>query len=179
MSALGLNIATLAGPGRPVVPVNAEYLRDLTEADIALMALQPLGSQPPGLKRVTDRHHMLARLLAGGMPEGEAAIVTGYDVSRISILKNSPAFEELLALYRAEAHREFASALEHMGGLARDAILELRDRLEENGERFSNNELIKMATELTDRTEGREEAKVRPEIIELVAPEARVAESID
>ena len=101
---LNLNIDKLAGPGRLPMPIEVEYVRELNEADLALMAAAPLGSQPPALKRLTDRHHALARLISAGTPEGEAALILGYDISRVSILKNSPAFQELLALYNGFVH---------------------------------------------------------------------------
>ena len=168
---LNLNIDKLAGPGRLPAQLDVEFVRDICEADLALMAVQPLGSTPPALKRITDRHHALARLIAAGTPQGEAAMITGYDNSRVSILMNSPAFTELVALYRGEVDREFATVLEHMAGLSRDALLELRERLEENSDRFSNNELLSILKETTDRTIGVEiDTTKMPTIIELVAP---------
>ena len=169
---LNLNIDKLAGPGRLPSRLEVSYVRDLNEADFALMAETPLGSTPPAIKRLTDRHHALARLLAAGTPEGEAALILNYDLSRVSILKNSPAFQELLALYRGEVNREFATVLDHMAGISRDALVILRDRLEDNEDRFSNNELMKIATDFTDRTVNKDLDTARlPTVIELVAPE--------
>ena len=168
---LNLNIEKLAGPGRLPANLEIEYVRDLHEADFALMAVAPLGSKPPAIKRLTDRHHSLARLLAAGTPEGEAAIILNYDISRVSILKNSPAFQELLALYRGEVTREFATVLDHMAGISRDALVILRDRMEDNEDRFSNNELMKIAVDFTDRTVDKDlDTAKLPTVIELVAP---------
>lgn len=175
---LNLNIDKLAGPGRLPVKLEVEYVRDLNEADFALMAETPLGSTPPAIKRLTDRHHALARLLAAGTPEGEAALILNYDLSRVSILKNSPAFQNLLQLYRKEVDREFATVLDHMAGASRDALVILRERLEENEDRFSNNELMKIATDFTDRTVNRDLDTARlPTVIELVAPEPPSSQS--
>lgn len=169
---LNLNIDKLAGPGRLPARLEAEYLRDITEADLGILATKPLGSVSPPIKRLGDRHHALARLLAAGTSEAEAALITGYDISRVSILKNSPAFQELLALYREEVKREFATVIDHMAGLSRDALLILRERLEENEDRFSNNELMKIAVDMVDRTLDREldPGGKLPTVIELVAP---------
>lgn len=168
---LGLNIDKLAGPGRAAKPVQIELVREITEADLKSLALKPAGSVPPPLKRLTDRHHSLARLIAAGKSEQECSFITGYDNSRISILKNSPAFQELLELYRQEARREFTSVLEHMAGISRDAVLELRERLEDTPERFTNNELMKISIDFTDRTVDRlMDDTVMPTSIELVAP---------
>lgn len=174
---LNLNIDKLAGPGRLPKPVEFEYVRDLNEADLAALASIPANSTPPQIKRLSDRHHALARLLAAGTPEGEAAMILDYDISRVSILKASPAFQELLALYRSEVNREFATVIDHMAGLSRDALVVLRDRLEENEDRFSNNELMKIAADFSDRTIGRElDTSKMPDIIELVAPTPKTAD---
>ena len=168
---LNLNIDKLAGPGRLPARLDVEYVRDLNDADLAILATSPLGSQPPAIKRLTDRHHSLARLLAAGTPETEAALILNYDISRVSILKNSPAFQELLALYRGEVNREFATVLDHMAGISRDALVILRDRLEENEDRFSNNELMKIAADFSDRSINADLDTARlPTVIELVAP---------
>ncbi len=168
---LNLNVAKLAGPGRPALQLTADYVRDLEPADIEMLAVAPPVSVPPPIKRITDRHHALARLLAAGTPEGEAALILGYDNSRVSILKNSPAFIELVAFYRSKVDQEFATVLDHMAGLSRDALLALRDRLEENEAKFSTADLVKIATEFTDRTVGRElDTAKMPTLIELVAP---------
>lgn len=167
---LNLNIEKLPGPGRRKVPVHFEIVREMGEADLGALATQDVGSTPAPIKRITDRHHSLARLLAAGTTEAEAAMITGYDSSRISILKNSPAFQELLALYRGEVDREFATVLDHMSGLSKDALLELRERMEETPDKFTNGELLRVITDLVDRTvsDGPDHEKL-PHVIELVA----------
>ena len=170
MSLLNLNIDRAAGPGRRATPVDVEFVRDINEADLELLATRPADSVPAPIQRITDRHHALARLLASGVGEGEAALILNYDRSRVSILKNSPAFNELLALYRSEVKREFATVLDHMSGLSRDALMELRERVEDKPDDFSNRELLSIVTDMTDRTLGAEDqTKGLPTVIELVA----------
>jgi len=152
MSLLNLNIEKAAGPGRRAVPVDVEYVRDVTEADLELLATRDAGSKPAPLQKVTDRHHALARLLSSGVGEGEAALILGMSNSRVSVLKETPAFKELLGFYRKEVDLQFASVLEHMSGLSKDALLELRDRLEDNPGGFSNSELLRITTEMVDRS---------------------------
>lgn len=174
---LGLNISTSTARGRRPVLVEAEVIREINDADLELLA-QP-GTEPANIiKRLTDRHHSLARLLASGTPENECAAIVGYHLSRVSILKADPAFQELLALYQREVKTQFATTLEHMSGLSRDALLELRDRLEETPEKFTNNELRVLVTDMIDRTaqdDDGESAGKLPTIIELVAPEVQAA----
>lgn len=177
---LDLDIVKVAGRGRAPVPVHVEVVREITEADLELMATANMQSGPDPIKRVTDRHHSLARLLASGVGEGEAATIVGYDRSRVSILKNSPAFRELLDLYRGEVKREFVSVLDHMAGMSRDALLELRNRLDDNPDRFSNKDLKELVTEFTDRTvDERQPAGDLPDIIELTAPSHRPVPAAD
>jgi len=167
-----VDVERLAGPGRLAQPVDYEVVREVSEADLQALASKNLGSEPPALKRITDRHHALARLLAAGTPESEAALITGYDISRISILKNSPAFQELLSLYRKEKDLEFTSTIERAARVSNTALAILEDRLEETPDRFSNNELKNTWAELHDRTkETGPNFDKMPEIIELVAPE--------
>jgi len=168
-----VDVERLAGPGRLAAPIDYEVVREINEGDLQALASKNLGSEPPALKRITDRHHSLARLLAAGTPEAEAALITGYDISRVSILKNSPAFQELLALYRDESKREFVSVLDQMARVGRTALSLLEDRLEDAPDRFTNNELKNLSIETTDRTidTGPNFDKL-PHIIELVAPES-------
>lgn len=148
---LGLNIDLAAGPGRPAKELTAEVARELEPADLALLSAAR-DSKPPEIKRLSDRHHALARLLAAGTPESEAAIILDYTVNRISILKSSPAFQELVAFYRESVDRQFVGVLDHMAGLSRDALLEIRDRLEDSPDAFSNKELLAIVNDMADRT---------------------------
>lgn len=174
---LQLNIDQALRSGRRPAVLDYEVVREVNEADIELLATKELGEAAPPLKRITDRHHSLARLLASGTPENEAAAIVNYDLSRVSILKASPAFQELIALYRKEVNAQFATTLDHMAGLSRDALLELRDRLENEPEKFTANELRALVTEMVDRTVMNEDLdKVKlPTMIELVAPDTGAA----
>jgi len=168
---LNLQIDKLAGPGRRAVPLDYEVVRELQDLDFQLLSTTDRGMVAPDLKKLTDRHHALARLIAAGMSESDASITLGYSNSRISIIKQSPAFQELLSLYRDEVNREFATNLEHMSGLSRDALLELRDRIEEDPGKFSNRELLSITTDMSDRSLGKVEDGKKPVRIELAGPD--------
>ena len=47
------------------------------------------------IKRLTHRHHNLARTLASGVKPGDAAIMCGYSPCRGFILQTTPAFNRL------------------------------------------------------------------------------------
>jgi hypothetical protein len=137
--------------GRAAVPVSARTVRSLGEADVALLAAER-GTKPSAIKRISDRHHALARAIASGMGEGEAAIVCGYDISRVSILKADPAFRELLEFYREEKDRAFRSVQDKLAGIAGDALDELQTRLEDEPEKLTVGQLLQVVTMGTDRT---------------------------
>lgn len=106
-------------------------VRALERADIEMLQTER-GTRAPPLKRLGDRHHALARCLASGMAETDAAIACGYVISRVSILKSDPAFKELLAFYREDTDRAYRDMHERLAGLSRDAADELHARLEED-----------------------------------------------
>lgn len=137
--------------GRARKPLSASLVRQLEEADMALLGAEK-GSQPPALKRLSERHHALARNLASGMSEGEAAIVCGYNISRVSILKNDPAFNELLSFYQGEVDLQYRDLHERLSGLALDAADELSTRLEDEPEKFSIGQLMEVTKLGADRT---------------------------
>lgn len=127
-----LNAELFRTRGRAPQPIVAEVVRELDATDLVLLATEK-GSKPSAIKRLTERHHALARVLAAGtMPIGEAATLCGYALSRVSILQNDPAFKELLAFYREDAQRPFRDLHNRLSGLAMDAAEELSLRLEED-----------------------------------------------
>ena len=73
-------------------------------------------------------------------------------VAWVSTLKTDPAFVELLSFYRERVDVSFEDTLSHIGGLAKDAVVELRDRLEEDPETFSNKQLLEILTAMADRS---------------------------
>lgn len=109
--------------------MSAVQVRELDECDIVLLQ-EDRGSVAPPLKRLSERHHALARCLASGMSDSEAAITCGYVASRVSILKADPAFIELLAFYRQSVDGKYLDMHGVLAGLSLDAAMELRERLE-------------------------------------------------
>ena len=110
--------------------MSAVQVRELDEVDIALLQ-EERGIKAAPLKRLSERHHALARCLASGMEPGEAAITCGYVSSRVSILQVDPAFQELLEFYRADVNAKYLGMHDVLAGLSRDAAAELHTRLED------------------------------------------------
>lgn len=144
-------IFTIRTRGRAPIELSPELVRDLVPADLAAIS-EEKGSEAPALKRITDRHHALARNLAGGMSEGEAALVCGISSSRISILKADVQFRELLLFYRGEVNLVYQDMHEKLAGIASTALDELQDRLEDAPEKVSTGQLMELAKMGADRT---------------------------
>ena len=152
MNDLGISLSDLTGRGRRPSEVEASRVREITQEDMEALATLPRGVKAPERKRITERHHALARLLAGGMDEGVAATVLGYEPSTVSIIKASPAFQELMVIYTNARDVEFADTMAQMAGLTKDVLLEIRKRVEEEPEKIGMGMLTELLTKLTDRT---------------------------
>ena len=128
------------------LPLELEIIRGLTAEDLPLLAAPPaMGTTAPTVQALRASHHQLAQLLARGLPAAEASLITGYSLSRISILRGDPTFAELLASYQTNRELVFADTLERMRVLGLSTLDELQDRLEAAPERWTNRELMEMA----------------------------------
>ena len=152
MEDLGTGIDISALMGRRGTSVTAAEVRPLTGEDIARITEEERATKAPCLKKLRQRHHALARALASGMPQGEAAISCGYTQAYVSTIESSPAFTELVAFYRTEVDKEYLGMHEAMAGLSRDAVDELTERLEEEPTDFSVGQLIELGKFGADRT---------------------------
>jgi hypothetical protein len=151
---ISLNKAPPPRGRRPKEP-NCVVERDLERADIdALWDLKDGGlqSSTPPLQKLRQRHHALARLLAAGTKEAEASLITGYQLSSISILRQDPAFKELLAYYQQQKEEIFIDFFERLKTLSIHTVDELLDRLDAAPEDFSIDDLQKILTLAADRT---------------------------
>jgi hypothetical protein len=149
---LGLEIE-VRRTGRATLPVTAAIERELTLADVEALG-DERETAPRLLKRVSDRHHSLARLVASGMEQDKAALVVGYEPARVSILKRDPMFQELVEFYRSQESKTVRDLGEKLAGIASDALDEIADRLEDEEERkkISLTNLMKLGEMGADRT---------------------------
>lgn len=147
---LGLDLGLLPRAGRQSLPLSAEFVRELSPADLAMPAAQT--QTAPAIKKLRDSHHALARVLVTCGSNAEASAITGYSPSRISILKADPQFQELLSFYREGSERIVTDLRERMAGMAAGALQELSDRLEDNPEEFTPSLLKDIVKDLADRT---------------------------
>lgn len=148
---LAFDLDAITSPGRRVVPIHAVVVRELRPADFVMLA-ENRSVKPIPIAKITDRHHSAARLIAQGFTNAQVAAQLGYTESRLSILKKNDLFRELLELYRSDADVIFAETTGQMAGLSKDAVLEIRDRLEDDPSQFTIKELRETAIAFGDRT---------------------------
>ena len=146
LEGLGLRIG-----GRASSVLSFSETRQLEQSDLQLLS-EPRGSEAPPIKKLRERHHALARVLASGTPPSEASLICNYSVSRISILLADPSFIELMNLYRDGAKERYFDGHTAMAELHLDSIEELRERLEDTPDTFSHGQLMELAKMTADRT---------------------------
>ena len=137
--------------GRAARPCTGTVVRSIDANDLVLLGDEK-GSKPSALKRLSERHHALARALAAGMSPSDAAITCGYVLSRVSILQDDPAFKELLQFYRANVEAEYRDLHMRLSGISMDAAEILQERLEEEPDKVSVGQLMELVKLGADRT---------------------------
>lgn len=145
---LGLDIAQ---PRREPKELTWRLARPLARADLAMLA-EKRDTKAPTLKKLTDRHHRLARLLAEGEKPGVAALRCGYTPSRVSILLADPTFEELVEFYRQEVHEVYIDGHEMMASVRNMALQIIADRMEEEPEKVKLAEALEVVKTTADRS---------------------------
>ena len=138
------------GRGHGPARLQLEHLRDLTSEDLAALAAAKgsQGTSPPDLKQLRHTHHLLARLLAEGKSNEEASLLTGYDPVRISVLKNSPSFENLLAYYATQESAKDIDFRLRIAGVGMDFVDEMHRRLQEAPDEISFGQVRESAESL-------------------------------
>lgn len=146
-----LDIVPAIYGARPSKSHYVAYERDLTQADIEALVL-PRSVQPKSLMKIHASHHALARALASGMKQVEAALVTGYSPGRVHALLQDPAFKDLVKDYQDEAKLQFADAQQLMANMHLDAMMLLKEKMEEKPEDFTPSMLMDIVKGFADRT---------------------------
>jgi hypothetical protein len=139
------------GRGRAAKPLLLEAARDLEPADLALLASER-GVKPPQIKVIRERHHALARCLAAGMKPAEASVITGYDPSRISILKADPTFAALIEDYKSMNDGVTADFVQRTQTLSLTVVNRLQEAVEDEENLLSPGTLLEIAKFAADRT---------------------------
>jgi len=129
--------------------------RELTSEDINKLNVERGVQKPlPSIKRLSDRHKNLARLLAAGKSDWDAALICGYAATYVSILKTDPAFIELMKIYGEERDIQFKTATEMLAGMSVDALHIIQEHMENDElmEKASLGQKLELAKFVTDRS---------------------------
>jgi len=140
------------GRGRRPAPVLFGGTRHLTEADVAQMWADGGASPLPRIKALRYNHHLLAKAVAGGKSLLECSRISGLTASRVSDLKNDPAFQELVSFYAEELHEIYVDVHARMAAFGTSVMEELQDRFEQEPEKFTKRELLEIFTTMADRS---------------------------
>lgn len=111
-----------------------------------------LNVRAPEVKNIRLTHHRLAQLLASGMKDNQAALLCGFTPNRVSILRQSPAFQEILAHYATEVDVKFREWAESAADLSSDFLQHLQQQLDESPEKFTPTVTLEAIRTLADRT---------------------------
>jgi hypothetical protein len=149
---LGLELSPRIKGFVPSQPLQYAVVRTLTPEDIPLLDLPRGPTAVKSLQRLTDRHHAAARYIAQGFKDVEVAAITGYAQNRIYLLRQDPAFKELIEFYRSSEDKERRNNFERLSGLTADAADVLQDRLETAPEDVTTGQLIEIIKVGADRS---------------------------
>lgn len=116
------------------------------------------------VRRLSARHHRLAKLLATGHSTEQAAFVAGYQPNSVSSLKSDPSFQRLIAHYERVDNEVFEATRHRLADLADESLAILQDRLETAPEEMKTKELIEIAKLGADRSGHGPTSTVKSEI---------------
>ena len=140
------------GKGRRPAPIFYNVTRHLNEADISELWNAQRENTGPKIKALRYNHHVLAKAVASGKSGIECANLTGMSQTYISILKNDPAFQELVSFYADEMNELYVDVHQRMATLGTSILEELTERFEADPDKFTKRELLDMFTAMADRS---------------------------
>jgi hypothetical protein len=124
-------------------------LRELALSTQVAMDEDDSDDDPTRLKKIREKHHSIARMIAGGLTQRMVSQLCGYTEGYVSILLNNPAIKELIELYRIQQGSAAAVVTEKMRTVGLKAVEKLEKKIEA-GE-LSNQELLGAAKLGLDR----------------------------
>ena len=121
-------------PGRPAIDLEVVGVGELTVEDLAALTSGG-GLKAIPIKKLSERHHALARSMAAGMGQKEAAYQHAYTPTRVGMLMRDTAFIELVEHYRTIPDAMYADLHERLSGMSIDAADEITRRMEDDANR--------------------------------------------
>lgn len=142
-----LDLGSARGGRKPSSPMSVQVVGGLGQDDLEELANPgPVASPGQAIAKISHSHHQLAQLLAKGVVQEEASLITGYSPAYISRLKNEdPAFQNLMAHYGQEREAVFVDVLERMKSIGLSSLDELQARLADDPAGWSRRELMELA----------------------------------
>lgn len=140
----------------PIVTCTIEGI--LEEEDLRALVIAADGApkeeeDAKDLKKIRERHHSVARLIASGMEQGMVATISNYTPEYLSVLLNNPAMQELVGFYRAKAGNAAEVIGEKLRHVGLAAIEKLAERMDKTGEdAMDDHALISVAKLGLDRS---------------------------
>lgn len=105
---------------------------------------------PGDLKKIREKHHSLARLIASGMTQRMAATLSGFSETYVSILLNNPSMAELVEMYRIQHGAGVAVISEKLKTVGLKAVEKLEEKME-SSDGLNAQELLGLAKLGLDR----------------------------
>jgi hypothetical protein len=118
-------------------------------AEVAAAAAPEELDDPADLKKIRERHHSVARMIAGGLNQRMVSQLCGYTESYLSVLLNNPSMQELIELYRIQNGGGTALITEKLRTVGLKALEKLDQQLEAGN--LSNNDLLQLGKLGLDR----------------------------
>lgn len=106
---------------------------------------------PSDLKKLREKHHSVARMIAAGLQQRMVSQICGYNESYLSVLLNNPSMQELVELYRIQNGAAGQIIVEKLKTVGMKAVERLEEKIDEG--KMSANDLIAAAKLGLDRAE--------------------------
>ena len=129
-----------------------QYVRDISLEDLQTILVTELGSEHRPLQRIRQVHHSIAMLLAQGKEEVDVSRITGRSPANIRMLKQDPAFQNLLRHYTQMGVQAMADVFQQLSDTGQAALAALQEKLEEDPDSIPDNLKIKIVEVAMDRT---------------------------
>lgn len=147
---------------------------DLRQLVMGTGDVRPDEDDPSDLKKIKEKHHHVARLVADGLKQTLVSALTGYDDAYLSVLLKAPAMIELVELYRIKNGAAIDVVTEKLKTVGLKALERLDARVE--ADELDNNELISTAKLGFDRAGHGPASKHQVDFEQHIFDHAKLAE---
>lgn len=147
---------------------------DLRQLIMTTSDVVPDQDDPTDLKKIKEKHHHVARLIADGLSNRLVSSITGYTESYLSVLLNAPAMIELVEMYRLKNGAANQLITEKLKTVGLKALERLDARID--ADELDNNELISAGKLGMDRSGHGPSSTHKVDLEQHVFDHAKLAE---